>query len=110
MNRSEPTAERLATAKGLSISSLILSTLFILLYGAIIYGMGDDDFTRIGAGIMFVFVVAVTFLPALFCTVVALFLVGFSRCKLAWISLLSAFLLPFVLGICEHAIESFSKK
>jgi hypothetical protein len=59
-------------------------------------------------GIVMVIGLVVTLPPAILCTVIAVFLVGFRRAKLAWISL-CLFGLPVIFGLVIGVWESISK-
>jgi len=58
--------------------------------------------------ILGVAVLMFTLPPAIICTLIAVILVGFRRCRLAWISL-STFVLPFALTLIAILWESVSK-
>ena len=60
-------------------------------------------------GIIMVIGLVVTLPPAILCTVIAMFLVGPRRAKLAWMSL-CLFALPVIYGIGIDIWESLSKK
>ena len=56
-------------------------------------------------GIIMVIGLVLTLPPAILCTVIALYLVGFRRAKLAWISL-CLFALPVILGLVVRIFHS----
>lgn len=102
------TPRRAAVAIGLGVVTLVCSALF---YGSIFLTMSEvgsigDDAPPFYPGIIMIIGFGCTFPPALVCTIVAICLVGFARCKLAWISL-CLLLVPFALVITYGLIESF---
>jgi hypothetical protein len=79
-------------AVGLSVVTLLCALLYWLVYAFVtaqVYaGVYDGP-------VLLILVTILTGFPALLCTVTAMILVGWRRCKLAWISL-SSFAWPYI--------------
>jgi hypothetical protein len=87
-----PSSTRRYFAIGLSITTLFCALLYWLVYAfvtaQVFAGVYDGP-------VLLIIATIITFPPALLCTVITMILVGWRRCKLAWISL-SSFAWPYV--------------
>jgi hypothetical protein len=93
-------AKRKAVAVALGIVSLLCAVLFYLSFAFVMW----QSIAGVYDGPILVFVALFfTLPPSIVCTVIALFLVGPRRCKLAWMSLCSYplfFILVLIVALC----------